>query len=632
MIFSYFKSQKSENGYSVFIMTIYSGIVLFLLSLLFVDGDLFESNILVNIFLVVTAFLNPLYLVLTLFPFLFLVYKVFPKLIFRLFFSVLTGILLAYIIIDKIAYNQFKFHINSFIIKVFTQPRALQVLGVGFKETLAVVFIVILGSSITFLFYTWIIRSKIQVLVETKFRSYLKKILFIFLVLFVFLLDKSTFAWLLYNQNISVHALAKKVPFYMTSQGGRFFKRMGFKPDTPKNDQPLLKLAQKNINYPLVPYKPSITKNDKNRLPNVILLMSDALRQDIYSPKLMPNSFKALNHRSLNFENHFSGSNGTTQALFSILYGLPPNYMTFFSKAKASPVIFKALLSYQYQINILSSKSLGWMGTDQVVFSTVKQYIEDELDYSSVKSDQMVTTRAIDILENHQNNQEKPLFLMVFYDSTHLPHFSHPAFNKYQPSDTGLIFDPRKEDHRERGYNEYRNAVDYVDSLFGEVFQQLDKYNYFDNSVIILTSDHGSEKYEHGHWGHASAFTNEQLKVPFILSHPGSQKQKISILTSHLDITATLLDLIGDNYDTKHHTAGQSLINMKPREFIMAGGAANRVLIDDHYKIDYTPFELVSYHKVTDFEDKPVDNPDQVITEYTPKILAMFNIFQKFLK
>ena len=64
----------------------------------------------------------------------------------------------------------------------------------------------------------------------------------------------------------------------------------------------------------------------------------------------------------------------------------------------------------------------------------------------------------------------------------------------------------------------------------------------------------------------------------------------------------------------------------------MAGGVANRVLIDDHYKIDYTPFELVSYYKVTDFEDKPVDNPDQVITEYTPKILMMFNIFQKFLK
>ena len=613
-------------------MTIYTGIVLFFLSLLFFDGDLFENNFLVNIFLVVTAFLNPLYIVLTLFPFLYIIYKVFPKLIFRLFFSVLTGILLAYIVIDKIAYNQFKFHINSFILKIFTQPRALQVLGIGIKETLVVVLIVLLGSSITFLFYTWIIRSKIQALVETRFRPYLKKILFILLILFVFLLDKSTFAWLLYNKNIAVYTLAKKVPFYMTSQGGRFFKRMGFRPETPKNDQPLLKLAQKNIRYPLVPYTPMITTNDKNRLPNIILLMSDALRQDIYSTQFMPNSTKALDHRSINFVNHFSGSNGTTQALFSILYGLPPSYMTFFSKAEVSPIIFEALLRHEYQINILSAKSLGWMGTDQVVFSTVKAYIEDELDYDSVKSDLKVTARAIDILGSHQNNQGKPLFLMVFYDSTHLPHFSHPAFNKYQPSNSGLIFDPRKADHRERGYNEYRNAVDYVDSLFGEIFQQMEKYDYFDNSVVILTSDHGSEKYEHGHWGHASAFTNEQLKVPFILSHPGSQKQKISTLTSHLDITATLLDLMGDNYAAKHHTVGQSLIDLKPREFIMAGGIANRVLIDDHYKIDYTPFELVSYYKVTDFEDNPVDNPDEIITEYTPKILKMFNIYQKFLK
>jgi len=148
----------------------------------------------------------------------------------------------------------------------------------------------------------------------------------------------------------------------------------------------------------------------------------------------------------------------------------------------------------------------------------------------------------------------------------------------------------------------------------------------------MLTSDHGSEKYEHGHWGHASAFTNEQLKVPFVLAHPGSQKQTITTLTSHLDISATLIDLIGDSYKTEHHTAGQSLVNRQPRDFIMAGGAANRVLIDNHYKIDYTPFELISYYKVTGYNDEPVDNPDLIITEYTPKILKMFTIFQKFLK
>ncbi|MBT4527259.1 MAG: sulfatase-like hydrolase/transferase [Deltaproteobacteria bacterium] len=631
MIFRFFKSPKSENGYSVFLMAIYTGFILFLQSLTFINSDIFENSVLINVFLIITAFFNPLYLTLVFFPVLYLIYKILPKLIFRLFFSLLTGILFTYVFIDKIAFNQFKFHINSFIIKIFTQPRALQVLGIGFKEILVIVLIIMLASSVTYIIYSWVIQSKIQVLFETTFRSYFKKILLLFLILTIATLDKFTFAWLLYNKNISVHTLAKRLPFYMTSQGGRFFNKMGFKQRTPKNYQPLLKLAKKNIHYPLSPFTPSI-KDSKQQLPNIILLMSDALRQDVYSEQLMPNSYKALNQRSLNFVNHFSGSNGTTQALFSILYGLPPNYMTFFSKAKVSPVIFEALFSYQYQINILSSKSLGWMGTDQVVFSTVKQYIEDELDYSSIKSDKMVTKRAIDILENHQNNPDKPLFLMVFYDSTHLPHFTHPAFNKYQPSKTGIIFDPQKKEDRERGYNEYRNAVDYVDSLLGNIYQQLEKHHYFDNSIIMLTSDHGSEKYEHGHWGHASAFTNEQLKVPFVLAHPGSQKQTITTLTSHLDISATLIDLIGDSYKTEHHTAGQSLVNRQPRDFIMAGGAANRVLIDNHYKIDYTPFELISYYKVTGYNDEPVDNPDLIITEYTPKILKMFTIFQKFLK
>ena len=405
MIFRFFKSPKSENGYSVFLMAIYTGFILFLQSLTFINSDIFENSVLINVFLIITAFFNPLYLTLVFFPVLYLIYKILPKLIFRLFFSLLTGILFTYVFIDKIAFNQFKFHINSFIIKIFTQPRALQVLGIGFKEILVIVLIIMLASSVTYIIYSWVIQSKIQVLFETTFRSYFKKILLLFLILTIATLDKFTFAWLLYNKNISVHTLAKRLPFYMTSQGGRFFNKMGFKQRTPKNYQPLLKLAKKNIHYPLSPFTPSI-KDSKQQLPNIILLMSDALRQDVYSEQLMPNSYKALNQRSLNFVNHFSGSNGTTQALFSILYGLPPNYMTFFSKAKVSPVIFEALFSYQYQINILSSKSLGWMGTDQVVFSTVKQYIEDELDYSSIKSDKMVTKRAIDILENHQNNPD----------------------------------------------------------------------------------------------------------------------------------------------------------------------------------------------------------------------------------
>jgi len=80
---------------------------------------------------------------------------------------------------------------------------------------------------------------------------------------------------------------------------------------------------------------------------------------------------------------------------------------------------------------------------------------------------------------------------------------------------------------------------------------------------------------------------------------------------------------------TSNNDLAEILLNS--HSIIIADGMANRVLIDTVYKIDYTPFEGISYYKVTDADDNKVANPDQIIACYTPKILKIFGDFQKFL-
>jgi len=67
-----------------------------------------------------------------------------------------------------------------------------------------------------------------------------------------------------------------------------------------------------------------------------------------------------------------------------------------------------------------------------------------------------------------------------------------------------------------------------------------------------LTADHGSRKYEHGYWGHASAFTKEQIKVSFWLHYPKSGTKKIKKFTDHHDFVTTIFELMGEKYDVEY--------------------------------------------------------------------------------
>ncbi len=622
------KHEARDDGYTLFLYFCVISCIVFLSSLTYFRTDLFLNGLPEILFTVLTTFFSPFYILLFLYPLFYIFFRILPRLMFRLILYLLTGSFLTYLYIEKLVFNQFKFHVNSFVLRILKQPDAAQVLGIGPLEIVLMILAVLAGSFVSLGIHTLICRSSLSDRFSIRLSGKLRKIGLILLIFLVFTVDKTVYAWYLYTKNTAIYLLANDVPLYIPSQMGTFFEDLGFK--APKSDKPSLKILKSRVNYPLTPYQSTV--NDKNKLPNIILLMSDALRPDMIDPEIMPATYRFSKDRAINFHRHYSGSNGTTQSLFTMFYGLPSRYMDFFSRAEVSPVIFDALLENDYQLALYSSKSLGWLGTDHLVFFKVRDYIVDELDPSSSKSDEMITKRALETIENHKNRQaDRPLFLMVFYDSTHVPHFQHDQFKKFVPDNPSLIFNPKSEKDRLRGMNEYRNAANFIDHFMADLLISLERNGYFENSVIYITSDHGSEKYEHGHWGHASAFTNEQLLVPSILYFPGCKPQDVNRLTSHADLTVTLMELMGETYDPRLHSLGQSLLNPAPREFIIADGMANRVLIDTEYKIDYTPFEGISYYKVTDAEDNEVSNPDDVIARYTPKILQMFDDFQKFL-
>ena len=184
-----------------------------------------------------------------------------------------------------------------------------------------------------------------------------------------------------------------------------------------------------------------------------------------------------------------------------------------------------------------------------------------------------------------------------------------------------------------RAANQFKNAYTLVDDEMGRMLDALKDHGYFDNSVVVVTGDHGHEQYEHGHWGHASAFTKEQTQVSFFLHLPGQvEYEEVPRLTSHLDLVPTFLEVLNEPLPLQHFALGESLLSPAKREYIMMGGMANSVLFDGRVKIDYTPFEGIALYRVVDQDDEPLADSEAVIVEYTPLLLDMFEKFGRFYR
>ena len=71
----------------------------------------------------------------------------------------------------------------------------------------------------------------------------------------------------------------------------------------------------------------------------------------------------------------------------------------------------------------------------------------------------------------------------------------------------------------------YDGEIAYLDHHMGELFGKLSQLGIYDNTLIIITSDHGEFFGEHGLWYHSHELYEEVLKIPLI----GGVKTAISI-------------------------------------------------------------------------------------------------------
>jgi arylsulfatase A-like enzyme len=92
----------------------------------------------------------------------------------------------------------------------------------------------------------------------------------------------------------------------------------------------------------------------------------------------------------------------------------------------------------------------------------------------------------------------------------------------------------------------YDGEIRYADEAFVQpLLQELRRLGLYDRTLIILTSDHGEEFYDHSSWEHSHTLYDELIRVPLIVKFPesGHQGKKIPNLVRSVDIAPTILEI-----------------------------------------------------------------------------------------
>lgn len=175
--------------------------------------------------------------------------------------------------------------------------------------------------------------------------------------------------------------------------------------------------------------------------------------------------------------------------------------------------------------------------------------------YRPTTTTEELTDHAVEWLES---NNEKHFFLWLHYFDPHLPYAPPDEFmvNGSPPRSVGKEFSKLREirgGHYVPSLEDkywikelYDAEVLYVDKNVGMLIDALKRLNIYDESLIIFTSDHGEEFWEHGGFEHGHSLYNELLRVPLIIKLPFSDiNQEISTVVSLQRVFATILDLCG---------------------------------------------------------------------------------------
>lgn len=349
-----------------------------------------------------------------------------------------------------------------------------------------------------------------------------------------------------------------------------------------------------------IPHKKNIDK------PNIIILASDALRQDLFSGfgyhRQTTPHIDTLISTGSTFHNVYTVVPRTFPAWVSILTSQLPNKhgishmfpmartrnkdFTTLPKILSQNGYYTAIVG-DFAADIFPRINLGYQSVKAPTFNMrvmIKQIIlknhifllpfltntvgfilfPEIREFAEFADPQFVVNDIkSEIIKSIRAN--KPFFITTFFSITHFPYPAcYPYYNYFTDTSYNGPFKYSKNrvvalDSKgvASEYQPSLQEIDYIRALYdgclyafdeavGKVIQYLKHKNIFDKTIIIILSDHGENLYEYEYgMGHGEHLRGKySLVIPCIFSGPGIPHGQYSTIRSAIDIAPTILDVV----------------------------------------------------------------------------------------
>jgi hypothetical protein len=486
------------------------------------------------------------------------------------------ALLIAVIMLDSLLWSQSRFHLNALTMKIL-----------GWQSWFFIAIIFLIG-----LFFEFLLASRCWAWVEAKPRRKGRALAWV--AVFSIISSPGIHAWADASYYVPVTSVGEQLPVYKGFTAKKQLSRWGWVDPQKSREremarrlsQDLTSAADRVLNYPRNPLQCS-----EGSGMNILLIMADAMRSDRFSEQDSPRLHAyAVDHGQV-FTRHFSGGNSSRMGMFSLFYGLPPGYWSSFESLQRSSILIDQLQRQNYQLGLFTSSTMNRpVALDRTAFANVpglRLQTEPASD-PAWKRDQTMTAEWFDWLDDglyrqHSGHQsEQAFFGFLFYDATNAINF---------PEDYPVQFTAEGEGALTQNFADYRTSVHFVDSLIGEVLDDLARRGLADETVVIITSDHGEEFDDSGAGlkAHGSGYTPYQLQVPMIVSIPGREPSVFRHRSSHYDLVSTLMqDVLGCSNPPSDYSIGKNLFSGKNWDWLLAGSYYNYAVLEpDQITVTY---------------------------------------------
>jgi hypothetical protein len=273
--------------------------------------------------------------------------------------------------------------------------------------------------------------------------------------------------------------------------------------------------------------RPQLPVIPAGRRPNVILIVLESTRADAIGRRVdgrpLTPVMDALAAHGSRAQRAYSHVGFTTASLQSLFTGT-------LAPVDDRQSLVRDFLGNGYQVGVISGQAEDFGDTANLVGLRRGQFFVDGTmlkdqrsgafaAQGSVNIDGKVLLRQFDERLGRPEMWAQPRFLYINLQSAHFPYFT-PGMDQIlsgQPIARGDISAANR-DHVEHSY---LNAIAYNDRLIGALTERLRRLGVLDNTIIVVTADHGESLFDDGFLGHGHMLNEQQTRIPFILSAPG---------------------------------------------------------------------------------------------------------------